>query len=91
MSYGTAQRDRPGDRWIRAPKPYSYYTNGQSGTGNTFPQNTPGLLRKCSQSDCATNSLEPFDVNGDGFVDGLFLVHAGGGAETEPNPAKRET
>src|SRR5215207_1453499 len=30
--------------YVRAPQPYSHYTNGQSGTGNTYPRNTPGLL-----------------------------------------------
>jgi immune inhibitor A len=46
-------------------------------------------LQEALTTYCATNSLAPFDVNGDGFVDGLFLVHAGGGAEAEPNPARR--
>ena len=42
------------------------------------------------QQYCQTKSLAPFDANGDGFVDGLFLVHAGGGAEAEPNATKRK-
>src|SRR5262245_13936987 len=25
--------------YVRAPKPYTFYTDGQSGTGNTFPRN----------------------------------------------------
>jgi len=77
--------------WIRAKHPYTYYTAGKSGTDERgFPRNTPGLLQEVLQTYCAQNSLAPFDLNGDGFVDGLFLVHAGGGAEAEPDPAKRK-
>src|SRR5205807_742226 len=31
-----------------------------------------------------------FDTDNDGFVDAIFLIHAGGGAEAEPNPTKRK-
>ena len=76
--------------WIRAAHPYGYYTDGQSGTGGNFPRNTPGLLEEVLRAYCSTNSLAPFDANGDGYVDGLFLVHAGGGAEAEPDPQRRK-
>ncbi|WP_010581930.1 M6 family metalloprotease domain-containing protein [Schlesneria paludicola] len=75
--------------YVRAPKPYNFYTDGQSGTGNNFPKNTPGLLQDALTVFTATNSLAPYDSDGDGFVDGIFLIHAGGGAEAEPNPTKR--
>ena len=75
--------------WIRAPQTYAYYTAGASGTGSNFPHNTPGLLQDILTLYCATNSLAPFDQNSDGYVDGLFLVHAGSGAEVEPNPTQR--
>ena len=76
--------------WKRAPKPYSYYTNGQSGMGNTFPQNTPGLLQDALTQFCQTDSLARFDLDGDGFVDGIFLIHAGAGAETISDKQKRK-
>src|SRR5262249_21087021 len=63
-------------RWMRAANPYTFYTNGESGTGGSFPNNTPGLLQEVLQQYCQTNSLAPFDANGDSFIDGLFLVHA---------------
>ena len=34
--------------------------------------------------------MKRFDTDDDGFVDGIFLIHAGGGAEAEPNPTKRK-
>lgn len=75
--------------YLRAPRPYSFYTAGQSGTGNSFPQNTPGLLEDILTLFCQTDTLQRFDTDGDGYVDGIFLIHAGGGAEAEPDPAKR--
>ena len=89
MSYGKLEVTGKVTGWIRAPQPYSYYVDNQSGTGGGFPRNTPGLLRDALQLWTKNNSLAPFDVNGDGYVDGLFLVHAGPGAETQATAAKR--
>lgn len=75
--------------YLRMPRPYSYYTNAQSGTGSSYPQNTPGLLVDALTEYCKTDSLSRFDTDGDGFVDGIFLIHAGGGAEAEPDPQRR--
>jgi immune inhibitor A len=56
----------------------------------SFPQNTPGLLQEVLQKYISTGgSLANFDRNGDGYVDGLFLVHAGVGAETDPDKVTR--
>ncbi|WP_162561278.1 M6 family metalloprotease domain-containing protein [Methylobacterium terrae] len=77
--------------WLRAEHPYAYYVDGQSGTGDGFPRNTPGLLDEILRRYCDGNSLKPFDVNGDGYLDGLFLVHAGGGAEAEAEPLRRKS
>lgn len=76
--------------WIRADHPYAYYTDGASGTGSNYPHNTPGLLQELLDKYCKKNSLKSFDLNNDGFVDGLFLIHAGGGAEAEPDPNRRK-
>src|SRR5262249_37536295 len=75
--------------YVRAPHPYSHYTHGESGMGTSYPQNTPGLLHDALAKFCKKRSLQEFDRNGDGYVDGIFLIHAGGGAEAERDPAKR--
>lgn len=90
ISNGALQVSGDVKGYVRAPKPYSFYTAGQSGTGNNFPQNTPGLLQDALTAFTASNSLAPYDTDGDGFVDGIFLIHAGGGAEAEANAAKRK-
>ena len=76
--------------WIKAKKPYGHYTDGASGTG-TYPKNTPALLEEVLTTwTTGGGKFTPFDVNADGFLDGLFLIHAGKGAEAEPSPTKRK-
>jgi immune inhibitor A len=76
--------------YIRAPQKYSYYTDRESGTGDSFPRNTPGLLIDALTSFCKNDNLKRFDTDGDGYVDGIFLIHAGKGAEAEADPARRK-
>ncbi len=76
--------------WMRAPKKYAVYTDGDSGMSLNFPNNTPGLLQDMLTTFCATDSLSRFDTDGDGHVDGIFLIHAGTGAEAERNVVKRK-
>ena len=91
LSYGALNVTGEVVGWLRAPQPYSYYTNGESGTGpRSFPRNTPGLLTDVLTQFARTRRLSDFDLNGDGFVDGLFIIHAGGGAEADANAARRK-
>ncbi len=76
--------------WMRAPKKYTDYTDGDSGMSSNFPHNTPGLLQDMLTKFCATDTLTRFDTDGDGYVDGIFLIHAGTGAEAERDVAKRK-
>jgi immune inhibitor A len=89
MSYGTLEVSGEVIPYVRAPQPYTFYTAGESGTGNNYPRNTPGLLFDALTEYCKTDNLKRFDTDGDGFVDGIFLIHAGGGAEAESDPEKR--
>jgi immune inhibitor A len=90
MSYGMLEVTGEVIGYVRAPNPYSFYTAGESGTGANYPQNTPGLLVDALTAFCKSDDLKRFDTDGDGFVDGIFLIHAGGGAEAAANPAKRK-
>jgi len=90
MSYGRLDVTGEVIGYVRVPHPYSYYTAGESGTGTDYPHNTPGLLFDALTEYCKTDNLKRFDSDGDGFVDGVFLIHAGGGAEAEPTPARRK-
>ncbi|MBE7416519.1 MAG: M6 family metalloprotease domain-containing protein [Ideonella sp.] len=90
MSYGLLELTGEVIGYLRAPNPYAHYTAGESGTGNDYPHNTPGLLFDALTAFCKTDNLARFDSDGDGFVDGIFLIHAGGGAEAEPDPNRRK-
>ncbi|MEO8159337.1 MAG: M6 family metalloprotease domain-containing protein, partial [Betaproteobacteria bacterium] len=90
MSYGKLNVTGEAIGYLRMPRPYSFYTNGESGTGDSYPNNTPGLLFDALTEFCRNDNLRRFDTDGDGFVDGIFLIHAGGGAEAEASPAKRK-
>ncbi len=76
-------------RWYTAPQPYSYYTDNQSGFGG-FPQNSQGMMRDAVDLADPDVDFAQFDANGplgapDNVIDGLFIVHAGPGAEETDN------
>jgi immune inhibitor A len=89
LSYGQLEVTGEVIGYVRAPRPYTFYTDGESGTGTNYPRNTPGLLHDALVEYCKTDNLKRFDTDGDGYVDGIFLIHAGGGAEAEADPKKR--
>jgi len=90
LSYGALEITGEVIGYLRAPQPYSYYTAAESGTGSNYPQNTPGLLNDALTIFCWNDNLARFDTDNDGFVDAIFLIHAGRGAEAEPNPTERK-
>ena len=90
LSYGALELTGEVIGYVRAPQSYSYYTAGESGTGSNYPNNTPGLLHDALTIFCRSDNLARFDADDDGFVDAIFLIHAGRGAEAEPNPTKRK-
>jgi immune inhibitor A len=90
LSYGALEITGEVIGYVRAPQPYSYYTATESGTGSNYPNNTPGLLNDALTIFCRNDNLARFDTDNDGFVDAIFLIHAGSGAEAEANPTKRK-
>ena len=67
-------------RWYTAPQPYSHYVNSQSGFG-PFPTNAQGMAQDAMLLADPDIDWSQFDGDGDGFVDGVFVVHAGPGGE----------
>lgn len=70
--------------WYRAPQTYAYYTNRQYGLGN-YPRNAQKLAEDAIRAADADTDFSQFDNDNDGIVDAPFIVHAGGGAEQNPN------
>ena len=77
-------------RWYTAPHPYSWYTDGQFGFGDV-PHNAQQMAHDAVVLADPDYDFRQFDNDGadgvpdsgddDGFVDGVFVVHAGPGAE----------
>lgn len=66
--------------WRRAPQTYSYYVNGQNGTG-AYPNNAQKLAEDAVALVNPNVDFSQYDNDNDGYVDALFIVHAGSGAE----------
>ena len=68
--------------WLRLPQNSTFYTNGTSGTANSFPRNAQGMARDAVQEALSAGiDFSGFDMLGEGIITALFIVHAGSGAE----------
>ncbi|MFQ5753029.1 MAG: M6 family metalloprotease domain-containing protein, partial [bacterium] len=74
--------------WHTASQPLAFYANND-GFSNTsddyglgpYPHNAQRLVEEAVQLADSSVDFSRFDNNSDGFVDALFVVHAGPGAE----------
>ena len=66
--------------WLTAPNIYSYYVNGNYGTGD-YPNNCQKLVEDAVDLVDPVVDFADYDNDGDGYVDGLMVVHSGRGAE----------
>jgi immune inhibitor A len=66
--------------WILAPQTYSYYVNDQNGFGD-YPQNAQKLVEDVVTAADSIVDFSQYDNDLDGYVDALFIVHTGQGAE----------
>ncbi|MBL7073767.1 M6 family metalloprotease domain-containing protein [candidate division KSB1 bacterium] len=66
--------------WYRAPQTYSYYVAGQNGFGS-YPYNAQRLVEDVVALADSAVDFSIFDNDGDGWVEGLFVIHSGPGAE----------
>ncbi len=83
VSYGEFSLDGVAAEWVRAPHPYSYYCNKENsphGFGD-YPGNVFGLVEDAVKLADANVDFSQFDLDGDGYVEALFVVHSGAGAE----------
>ncbi|HEX7077960.1 MAG TPA: M6 family metalloprotease domain-containing protein [Candidatus Eisenbacteria bacterium] len=67
-------------KWYTAPRPYSDYTNNQGGFGGA-PFNAQQMALDAIRLADPDVDFSQFDGDGDGVVDGIFIVHAGPGGE----------
>jgi len=67
--------------WYRAPHNYSYYVAGGYGIENQYPNNVQKLVEDAVKLADGTVDFSEYDNDGDGYVDAIFVVHSGPGAE----------
>jgi immune inhibitor A len=73
--------------WYRAANDAAYYTNfcdGSDGLG-AYPHNAQKLVEEAVDAADPDVDFSQYDNNGDGYVDGIFVVHAGTGYEETGN------
>jgi immune inhibitor A len=91
VSHGKVSVTGSVDGWLRMPKPYSYYTNRESGTRrDSYPRNAQRLAEDAASTALAAGVGFPpsLDKLSQGCVTALFIIHSGRGAEVMP-PAQR--
>jgi len=91
VSYGkfTISRQSNVIGWVRAPQLYSYYVGDSFGFYSDYPHNVQKLVEDaCALADPYVD-FSQYDGDGDGIVDGIFIVHAGPGAEEITDPQER--
>ena len=72
--------------WYRAPQTYAYYVDGNYGTDSPYPHNCKKLVEDLVDLADPNVNFANYDNDGDGYVDALFVVHAGPGAEATGDP-----
>jgi immune inhibitor A len=66
--------------WMRAPQTYAYYVNSNNGFGS-YPRNAQKLAEDAIALANPLVNFSQYDNDGDGYVDALFIIHSGPGAE----------
>ncbi len=84
VSYGQALLIGEITDWYRMPQNSTYYADGQRGFGS-YPRNAQRLAEDAVTAADADVDFSNYDNDGDGMVDGLFVVHAGPGYENSGN------
>lgn len=70
--------------WFRAPKPKSYYTNGDYGFG-AYPKNAQKLAEDVIDLANPFVNFSDYDNDGDGVVEAFVIIVAGSGGEVTGN------
>jgi M6 family metalloprotease-like protein len=81
-SYGTMTLASTVIAWVTLPHTEAYYGNGADGLGNTYPQNGQGMTFDAINAANAVVNFGQFDLDNDGFVDAIDIIHSGYAAET---------
>jgi len=81
VSYGKFKLEGEVYGWIRADSSYSFYVGDGYGYESPYPRNVPRLVEEVAKKADPFVDFSKYDNDKDGVVDGMFIVHAGPGAE----------
>ncbi|MDP8240652.1 MAG: M6 family metalloprotease domain-containing protein [Candidatus Hatepunaea meridiana] len=70
--------------WYRMPRNYSYYCNHRYGLGG-YPRNAQKLAEDAVRAADDDLDFSRYDNDDDGRVEAVYIVHAGSGAEEDPD------
>lgn len=79
--------------WLRMPRMYSSYVNGESGTGqDSYPNNCQALAEDAAKAAVVAGIAFPADLDKlqTNTVTAMLIVHAGRGAEKEQTKAAQD-
>ncbi len=80
---GTVYANSSSDaQWFTAPEPYSYYVGSSNGMG-VYPHNTQKLVEDIIDIIDPVVDFSKHDGDGDGVVDGIFIIYAGRQASSQ--------
>lgn len=71
--------------WCLLPQTYAYYVDGNNGLG-VYPQNAQRMAEDAVLVADPLVDFSQYDNDGDGWVDTVFIIHAGPGAEFTGSP-----
>jgi immune inhibitor A len=72
--------------WMTMPRTYAYYVDRSNGFG-AYPQNAQRLAEDAVRAADPVVDYSRYDNDADGWVDSLFIIHAGPGAEFTGEPS----
>lgn len=81
VSYGQFSLTGEVYGWFQAPQPYSYYVGDSFGIYKPYPNNSQRLVEDVVALADNQIDFQQFDEDNDGFVENLFVIHSGPGAE----------
>lgn len=73
--------------WVTLPQNQAYYCGTNSGLGDDYPNNAKRMVQDALALVDPLVDFGQFDVDMDGYIDAITIIHSGYGAETTGAPA----
>ncbi|GJM24594.1 MAG: hypothetical protein DHS20C16_10090 [Phycisphaerae bacterium] len=81
-SYGQLTINSTVAAWVTLPQTEAYYAAGSNGLTLAYPNNAQGMVKDALDAVDAFIDFADFDLDLDGRIDAISIVHSGYGAET---------